>query len=411
MTLNLKEKNCVSVLQIGSRHRYAIPRILERASLLDKLFTDSSSWSPLGKAINFTGLAARSPRLSRLSKRVPLEVPKAKVVSTDLPVFLDLMLSKTSTDPLDRLNRTLKIAEAASKVAIRKMTRAPRIVYTLSREFQDYVAWAKTQGSKSIVDVFINPRTAWIMNEHAGPSDPVFTDAYLARERETYLRSISMADVVLCPSEFVAAGVREMFPEAAGRIRIVPYGSSIPSRQVTTEAIPGRFLFVGRDLIRKGADLIFRALPKVREKYPQAEAVFAGVEEADLVASRTAGAGMVALGNLDETRLNQEYARADAFILPSKSEGFASVITEACSFGVPLILSMECGAPVTSGEDAIIVSSSDASALADAMLSILDDRALRNKLAEGSRNLSAIFTEDAWSQRLVGVIDELLRAS
>lgn len=405
-------KSCwVTVLQLGSRHRYAVPRIFEKINVLERLFTDSSAQSVVGRVIGKTGLAAGNPRLARLTKRIPHGIPSEKVISSDWPTLLEAICARKGDDHLAQLNRALDKSKFASKIAIRKMPRPSQIVYTFSREFQDYVSFAKTLGAKSIVDIFINPKTAWIMNESGGSGCPVFKDSYLDRERESYGRSLKMADIVLCPSDFVAGGVADMFPDVSERIRIVPYGSSIPPREGGGVPVPGRFLFVGRDLLRKGADVLSRAIKMVRDKHPHAEVVVAGASDAELTTAGIAAPGMIGLGNLDEKHLNHEYSRADAFVLPSRSEGFASVITEACSFGLPLILSPECGAPVTNGKNAIVVPSNDVIRLACAMCEILDDRAKREELSVGSRNLSAIFTEDSWGARLAIVLYELVHSS
>ena len=61
-----------------------------------------------------------------------------------------------------------------------------------------------------------------------------------------------LADILLCPSEWVATGVRELSPEHADKIRIVPYGCSINYEGRLNQPVRGRVLFAGSDIVRKG---------------------------------------------------------------------------------------------------------------------------------------------------------------
>ena len=70
----------VIVCQHGSRHRYAIPRMLEEAGALATLYTDSSAESWLGKIAGRKGAAGGA-----LDRWVIEGVPSDKVFSSDAP--------------------------------------------------------------------------------------------------------------------------------------------------------------------------------------------------------------------------------------------------------------------------------------------------------------------------------------
>lgn len=78
-------------------------------------------------------------------------------------------------------------------------------------------------------------------------------------------------------------------------------------------------------------------------------------------------------------------AAADVFVLSSHYEGFGNVIVEAMACGATVV-STNCpyGPPevIRSGENGILVESNDAEALAGAVRRVLDDPALRARLAE-----------------------------
>jgi glycosyltransferase involved in cell wall biosynthesis len=78
-----------------------------------------------------------------------------------------------------------------------------------------------------------------------------------------------------------------------------------------------------------------------------------------------------------------------ALYVPVESDGMSRVIFEYLAAGRPLIASRVGVVPeiLTDGEHALLVPAGDARALADALERLLDDPALRTRLAEAGRRL------------------------
>ena len=73
----------IIVSQIGARHRYVIPRVLDESGLLYRLYTDSSACSVLGRfASLLKKLHINSKGLSRLLSR-RIDVSKDRIYSSD----------------------------------------------------------------------------------------------------------------------------------------------------------------------------------------------------------------------------------------------------------------------------------------------------------------------------------------
>jgi L-malate glycosyltransferase len=77
----------------------------------------------------------------------------------------------------------------------------------------------------------------------------------------------------------------------------------------------------------------------------------------------------------------------DVMMLTSDHEGLPMVLLEAMALGVPVVLRAVGGIPevVTHGENGLLIPTDDPRSLADACTSILTDRALSERLAEGGR--------------------------
>ena len=97
----------------------------------------------------------------------------------------------------------------------------------------------------------------------------------------------------------------------------------------------------------------------------------------------------------------EEFLKADVFVLPTLAEGCASVVHEAVVAGCPVITTRASGTMVEDGRGGVIVPERDPDALAEAIQSIVQDRSKRDQLAVSCDDLAKAFTEDSWSERLM----------
>ena len=142
-------------------------------------------------------------------------------------------------------------------------------------------------------------------------------------------------------------------------------------------AAPDRYLlFVGARDPRKALDVAIAAHERAR----------AGGLDAELV---VVGDG---LRRVDDGELAALYAGALAVVAPSYLEGFGLVALEAAAHGTPAVVSdLACFAE-TLGDAALRVPVGDVSALADALLRIGGDDALRARLGAAARERAARYT-------------------
>jgi glycosyltransferase involved in cell wall biosynthesis len=93
------------------------------------------------------------------------------------------------------------------------------------------------------------------------------------------------------------------------------------------------------------------------------------------------------LGTVDHRLLPQYFRTADAFVLPSLTEGHPKVLLEAMSCGVPCLASARGGnlAIVANGKTGLLFDPEDAGALAECLERVLTQEELARSLAEGGR--------------------------
>jgi len=153
----------------------------------------------------------------------------------------------------------------------------------------------------------------------------------------------------------------------------------------------GRYLlYVGAREPRKGVDVLEAAHARAQAQGLEAELVLVGD-----------GAGRV-----DDAELASLYAGALAVVQPSYLEGFGLPPLEAASHGTPAVVSdLPCFAE-TLGDAALRVPPGDVDALAQALLRIAGDDALRARLGAAARERAAVYTWERAAAALHALLSE-----
>jgi glycosyltransferase involved in cell wall biosynthesis len=161
------------------------------------------------------------------------------------------------------------------------------------------------------------------------------------------------------------------------------------------------FLYTGRLDPDKGVDVLLRAFADVPGELVL---VGSGTDEAHL---RSLADDRVRFrGALGRDALPSEYARADVFVLPSRSEPWGMVLNEAAAAGLPLVASEGAGAArdlIEEGVNGFRVPVGDEAALAAALRRLAEDEHLRLAAGARSRELAERFTPAAWADGVAGL--------
>jgi glycosyltransferase involved in cell wall biosynthesis len=174
-------------------------------------------------------------------------------------------------------------------------------------------------------------------------------------------------------------------------------------------------LVVGRLSHEKGHADLLNALDILRRNTEQAfHAVFVGdgPEQAKVEATR-ARLGLenyVTMAGLQHD-VRPYYGIATIVVMPSHSEGSPNVLLEAMAAGVPVVATRVGGVPeiAADGETALLVESRNPAAMAAALQRMLEDEALRARLAcKGKTLAEQKYSPDAYRRSLVEIYEKVL---
>ena len=124
-----------------------------------------------------------------------------------------------------------------------------------------------------------------------------------------------------------------------------------------------------------------------------------------------AGADVAVLEKIADPGMPALFRAADLLAFPSEREGFGLVVLEAQAAGLPAVVS---DLPVlreilSDGRDCRMVPVDDPEALAAALVEVMGDRALRERLVAGGRATAARFTWEAAAAAHERVYEEIAR--
>ena len=225
------------------------------------------------------------------------------------------------------------------------------------------------------------------------------------RRRRLVSRVLHEAALVTANSRFTRASVlRHDIP--ADRVRILHPGTEpgrfSPTANGAGDAAtrPRRLLTVSRlDELYKGHDTVIRALPLIKAKCGEVEYVIAG--EGRLMAylarvARSVGVErhVVFAGRVADAELPALYHSADVLVQMSRearsgggAEGFSIVCLEAAAAGKPVVAGRSGGLPdaVVDGVTGLLVEPEDDAAVAEAIVSVLQNAVLAQQLGRAGR--------------------------
>lgn len=228
--------------------------------------------------------------------------------------------------------------------------------------------------------------------------------AQQARGRTKRLFRHRQPDRVIAVSKATEVRLLELFPRLAGTIDVVHLGFDPAVIVEHNDALPnevrGEFvLYVGTIERRKNVTSVVDAFDLLRERNLSSglQLVIAGGDgfDSDAVHRRIEASpfrdSIVRLGFVTDEMRAALYQSARVLIYPSLYEGFGLPVLEAMAAGCPVVTSNYGAVAEVAGAGALCVAP-EPEAIAEAILSLINDDALRNSLIDKGRDRAATMT-------------------
>jgi glycosyltransferase involved in cell wall biosynthesis len=272
-----------------------------------------------------------------------------------------------------------------------------------------HVHWMLPQGLAAMLGARGIPR---VVTTHGG-------DIYALRDR----LSTAAKRLVLRHAHAVTAMNADMADRLVGlgaprsRVHVLPMGADVDTvRSVAAgvERVPGRLVFVGRLVEKKGVAVLLEALRLLEPGDWSLEVVGDGPERADLEV-RAAGLPVTFAGCQPRSAVALAYARAEIAVVPSvparsgDQDGLPVSLLEAMAAGCAVVGSRIPGidAAVVDTDSGLLVPPGDPAALAAALTGLLADPDRRAKLGAAASARADDFSVDAAGHRYSALLRAL----
>jgi glycosyltransferase involved in cell wall biosynthesis len=193
----------------------------------------------------------------------------------------------------------------------------------------------------------------------------------------------------------------------AEKVAVIPLAYEPPTTsQVSSPPATGvlNVLWLGSVNLRKGIQYLVEAARLLREEPVQFHVVGPiGITEE---AVQSSPENMRFRGRVPRDQTAELYRDADAFVLPTLSDGFAITQLEAMAHGCPVIATPNCGRVVTPEEDGLLVPPRDPKALAEAVLRCAEEREMLSAMSRQAQQTAQRFTLDAYADRLLSAVEK-----
>jgi glycosyltransferase involved in cell wall biosynthesis len=272
-----------------------------------------------------------------------------------------------------------------------------------------HIHWIVPQGVAALI---VGRGVPWVVTTLGG-------DVYALRDpiSQRLKRAIlGRARAVTTMNEEMRARLVEAGASAATTY-VQPLGADIEGIRAqvgVSDPIPGRLLFVGRLVEKKGAATLIDAVRRLPLDLGWSLEVIGDGQLRGKLEEQASGWPVQFSGSMSREGLARAYGRSSVVVVPSvpaasgDQDGLPTVLLEAMGAGRAIVASEIAGIDevLADGETGLLVPPNDAGALAHALEILLSDAPLRDKLGAAAAERSEAFSIEACSRRFLELLTD-----
>jgi glycosyltransferase involved in cell wall biosynthesis len=233
---------------------------------------------------------------------------------------------------------------------------------------------------------------------------------------KNFFKRIYRSDIIITTSKYVEGEARDILKVEDSRVVSIPLGynpvfNSVEGGKVMPETSEKYILFTGSIEPRKNLVRLLRAylmLPgQIKKEYRLLLAGFKGWENKEIVELMgKLGEKARYMGYVDNETLASLYRKAACFVYPSLYEGFGLPPIEAMASGCPVVVSRVASLPEVCGDAACYVDPVDTESIAEGIINVLENRALRKDLITRGLERARLFSWERTAAETMRVFEE-----
>lgn len=402
----------VAMVQGTARLHYALPVALQRAWILERVFTDFYvvPGSFTDRAARLAG-RFRSSFLKRLGGRQSRELQGAKVCTNPWLGLRDYLSRPRGPVPTAHW---IKVAKREGQwIRRRGLGNANALMGFITsihpetfQHFRD--AGIVTVGDQIGASIANAVHEARLQNERFPNWEPPAALEELQRFDEFVKRTWASLDHVTCASDYVRQGLIAQGLKSSN-VSMIPYPfdvQSMPFVDRSNRTGPLTVGFVGTVNLNKGTPYFFEVAKRLSNR--NVRFVMVGRNLLDQVKIEAHHGDVELIGPVPRSEVTRWLSLFDVFLFPATCEGSSGSVIEAMASGLPVVTSANSGTYARDGVEGFLRAYDNIEGLADCVARLLDDDTLRHTMGQAARQRVARFDLDHYSRQIAALFATLL---